>query len=658
MSRYDVIVGATSSVVRRVALPSFAMGLAVPLVLGGGYWAFFSGDGTAQASSQVVPVERRTLSSSVKATGSVTFANEQELRFNQKGKVASVSFKEGDPVKKGQVIAALDASTVMADIRQAQLSVGASALQLQQLRGDKEKTMLDAQNAVNEAERQFRQAQDALDVAKQKLPGDLAAAERSVDAAQAALDQARATTLHDLASTAADVVTGSEDLLDSLYGDLVHDSGVRNAYGNDATIEIYHRLYNDYGLKNGAENAYYEARTAIAGVRSEYGTSLASLDDPRELRDALRAAREAAVAVQALADVSYRLVQGATDDTSDFTVSDINALKQRFVSDRSSAASLVTKVDTALAGFTGTGKDFTSIAIKQKEDALASARNDLLVLQTQTPGDLQKQQASVDKIQEDFRSKQLAYDRADDNAGVDEKLKQNDVAQRAASLAKTQKTLEDYRLVAPFDGVIRRLDYQVGDNLLDTGDEKYVVLENPEFLVVTVQLDQVDVVRVKRGMQATVEFDALPGMSFEGTIDEIDSTPVESSGVVSYEVSIKMPTPADLTILSGMTATVQIVTSRAEGVLAVPNLAISRTNGRATVTLDDGSVVPVETGQTDGRYTEIVSGLEEGQNVVSLNVTVSAATTQSTQNSAQQIFRLGAGGGPPGGGGGARSFQH
>jgi RND family efflux transporter MFP subunit len=655
-------------IVSIIVLQSYVFGLAASAVLGGGYYIFaHSGDQTQAATSSLAQVERQTIISSVKSTGEVTFANEQELRFNQKGKVTHVYFKEGDRVTKGQLIAQLDTSSVAADIRQAQLSLNASALQLQQLNGDKEKSILDAENALRESERQFNEAQNSLAVAKEKLPTDIAGAERALKEkeaalaqAEAALAQARVTTLQDLASTAQSILAESEDLLDTLYGVLVNEASARRTT-SDTSLEIYHRLYVDYGLKNETERSYYTALQAVQEMRATYGSTLPNLREADVLAAATEDARETARILHALADTMYRLVQGATDDPNVFTINDINAAKQAIMSARSSAASLMTEAETAQASLMG-GKDgLTSITIQQKEDALKVAQNALLdaqenlsILKTQTPGDLAQQEAALTKIQDDYKSKQLALGNTTKNSDVTYKLKQNDIAQKSTSLQKTAKTIEDYQLTAPFDGVIRRLDYQIGDNLLDTGEEKFMVLENPDFLVVTILLDQVDIVRVRKDMPARITLDALPGQEFQGTIYEINSTPIQESGVVSYEVAIRLPTPKDLTILSGMTSTVEIETTRKENVLVVPNLALQRTNERVTVTRADGQSVPVEVGATDGRVTEILSGLQEGDSILSMNITTTQATQGSAAANPTQLLRMGAGGG---GGGGTRNFQ-
>lgn len=636
---------------------SFVLGLAATLVIGGGYMVFGRGSTQAQTSTSLAQASRQTIVSSVKAVGKVTFASEQQLKFNQRGTVTKVNVKEGDTVKKGDLIAELDTTTVLADIRQAELSVNASALQLKQLQSEKSKTVLDAQNAVSDAQRQYQEAQNDLSVAQDKLPSDLAAAERAVTEKQDALKQAtnelakaRTTEMQSLGTTAQSVLSESEDLVDTLYGILVNDSSARHS-DSDHNIEVYYRLYNDMSQKDTVVKSYNTALQAIADMRATYGGNLSSLTDGTKLSQALTNAKAVATAVHGLADNTYSLLLGATTDPHDFTVSDINGLKQTAINARTSAANLSDDAKTALANLTSDSSGITSIAIKQKQDAVQSAQHsldaakeNLNVLQTKTPADMQKQLGTVTNMQEGLDSQQASYQNTLSSTDIQISLKQNDVSQKAASLQKTRKALDDYRLIAPFDGVVRHIDYKVGDNLLaDTSEEKVVTLENPDFLLITILLDQVDVVRVKKEMAAKITLDALPGQTFTGSIATINPTPVEQSGVVSYEVEVKLPTPKELTILSGMTTTVDIETTRKENVLTVPNLALKRdATGKTTVQKANGQTVAVEVGATNGKVTEILSGLQDGDSVVAVNVTTTA--TASSAN-AGQILRLGGGGG-------------
>jgi HlyD family secretion protein len=634
---------------------SFLLGILFAIGVGW-YFVFGGSDTTTTQATSYVQVEKRTISSSIKATGKVTFASEQDLSFNLKGTVTKVNVKEGDTVKKGQIIAELDQTAVLQDIRQAELSAAASALQMQQLQAQKQQTIIDAENAAQDAER-------ALTVAEQKLPSDLAAAERAVGEKESALAQAKldlekqtTTELQSLASTAQSALSTGEQLLDSFYSVLTRDATARPQLGN-YDIDIDNLLYNDLTQKLQVENAYLDAMNVANDMHEKFGTSLATQRDTAVLMDALDDAHSLAEAVYRLGENTYTMLMGATTGTSGFTPSDLSTLRSTVSSNRTKAATLVNTVETAQANLAAaaTGDGIPSVTLKQKQDAVTSAENtlqlaedNLKVLQTQTPGNLQEQQDTV-------QSKTAAASATTTTTNVNIQLKQNDYAQKQVAVQKARKSLEDYRLTAPFDGIITSVDYKVGDNLLDdTGSSKSIVLQNQSSIIVTIPLDQVDVVLVSKDMPATISYDAITGQTFDGIIDSIDSTPIESSSVVSYNVEVRMTTPEKYTILSGMTTTVTIETMKMENILAVPNLALKTSGSTKMVQKEDGTSVVVETGVTDGRYTEIISGLSEGDSIASVNIastttTGSTSSTGGNRDPSMQLMRTlnGGGGGPP-----------
>ncbi len=305
----------------------------------------------------------------------------------------------------------------------------------------------------------------------------------------------------------------------------------------------------------------------------------------------------------------------------------------------------MSQVDTAESNLSATSSSggVPSVTLRQKQDTVHTAENalklaeeNLVVLQTQTPHSLVSEEQA-------FQSTVTSVD-------INVQLKQNDISQRLAALQKIRKQLDDYRLIAPFDGVIRHIDYKSGDNLLDTGDTESLTLENPSLIVVTIPLDQIDVVNVHATLQASVTFDAVPGRTFPAMINDIDATPIQQSGVVSYNVHVALPTPEGLTILSGMTSTVTIETARKANALTLPNLALRRTAGRTLVQTSSGESISVTTGITDGEVTEILSGVREGDSVLALNLPANQSSAGNT-NAAQQLLRATGGGGFGGGAG-------
>lgn len=173
---------------------------------------------------------------------------------------------------------------------------------------------------------------------------------------------------------------------------------------------------------------------------------------------------------------------------------------------------------------------------------------------------------------------------------------------------------------------------------------------------ISVNLSEADATKVRSDQKASVTFDALPNKTFTGKVLGINTTGVVSSGVTSYPAIIQLDLPNE-SILPNMSANANIIISIDNNVLLVPSAAVSGTSGQSTArVLKDGvlTVVPIEIGNSSDTQTEILSGLSEGDNVVT-----GVATTQQSGASSASPFstnlRLGGGGGFGGraGGGGA-----
>jgi multidrug efflux pump subunit AcrA (membrane-fusion protein) len=137
-------------------------------------------------------------------------------------------------------------------------------------------------------------------------------------------------------------------------------------------------------------------------------------------------------------------------------------------------------------------------------------------------------------------------------------------------------------------------------------------------LHIDVNVSESDAASVKVGQPAIITLDSVPGAPQQGTVDRINPVAVTTSNVTAFPVRIVFATnnPA---VKPGANATVQIVTNTATNVLTVPSRAITNVNGQPAVTVlynNATFLVPVQTGLTDGRNTEITSGLQEGDTVV------------------------------------------
>ena len=198
------------------------------------------------------------------------------------------------------------------------------------------------------------------------------------------------------------------------------------------------------------------------------------------------------------------------------------------------------------------------------------------------------------------------------------KLSQNDIIQKQLSLEKTKKSIEKYELIAPFDWVIRKIDFKKWDNLL-ADEEKFIFIENPDLLEISVLLDQIDVVKAERWQQVNIQFDAHPNMIFEWELWEIDTTPIQQSWVVSYEAKITMHKKWKK-IYSWMTATVEIIVSKKEDILIIPSIAIKKKWKKFMVWIKNETweteIIKIKTWITDWKMTEVIEWLNEWDEII------------------------------------------
>jgi len=195
-----------------------------------------------------------------------------------------------------------------------------------------------------------------------------------------------------------------------------------------------------------------------------------------------------------------------------------------------------------------------------------------------------------------------------------------DLDSAKANLAKAD-------IVAPIDGIVLDMDVvagqQVGPALLAP---LFTIASDLAKLDLEVGVDEADVPLVAVGDRVTFTVEATPDHELHGSVRQVRSGPKISEGVTSYVAVIAVDN-ADLVLKPGMTATASIITDEAKDVLSVANPALrfvpSDVEGDDTevpgvYVLKDGvpTRIPVETGISDGQRTQLLSGPEAGELVI------------------------------------------
>jgi HlyD family secretion protein len=129
---------------------------------------------------------------------------------------------------------------------------------------------------------------------------------------------------------------------------------------------------------------------------------------------------------------------------------------------------------------------------------------------------------------------------------------QIDAAKSAQSNA--EKNIALMKIIAPFDGVVTRVDVEVGE-LAAAGETLILLVDPSEMVLKTVDLSETDMSKVRLGNTVTVVFDAYPEKELTGVVTKVTNWSDKYLGEVVYPVEIKL-NPNSLNLLWGMTATV------------------------------------------------------------------------------------------------------
>lgn len=255
------------------------------------------------------------------------------------------------------------------------------------------------------------------------------------------------------------------------------------------------------------------------------------------------------------------------------------------------------------------------------------------------------------------------------------------LAKAKESLYDAQTNLADYSVRAPFAGTIAQVDVQKFDQ---SGTKVATLITKEQYA--DISLNESDIASIRTGQAATLTFDAIDGLTINGTVAQVNQVGTVSQGVTNYDVKIGFDTQ-DARVKPGMTVNATIVTASKDSALVVPSSAVKSENGEyyvevatlassstpkmsgagfsggfasstrartasstartfsgatgtstsgfaargGNLTVDASTVtirrVPITTGIESDTMTEITSGLTQGEFVVSQSLNASGATT-------------------------------
>lgn len=280
---------------------------------------------------------------------------------------------------------------------------------------------------------------------------------------------------------------------------------------------------------------------------------------------------------------------------------------------------------------------------------------------------LEQDQAKIIQAQEQLNGYQIKL-----------KVAQGQYLTSQASLNKSRANLEQAttnlnytKIVSPVDGVVISRSVDVGQTVVSSfqAPSLFVIAQDLSEMQIDAEVDEASISQIKDNQAVEFNVAAFPTETFKGKVSQIRINPVTEQNVVNYDVMIKVANPK-FQLLPGMTATVNFILERRENILKITNQALkfippsngkkkSRKNGSASPSpsssaggealqiqkpgsdkdshlwvLENGRPVrkTVQLGVTDGLETEVISGLSEGEEVITGSETKKGGSSSSSSS--------------------------
>jgi RND family efflux transporter MFP subunit len=195
------------------------------------------------------------------------------------------------------------------------------------------------------------------------------------------------------------------------------------------------------------------------------------------------------------------------------------------------------------------------------------------------------------------------------------------VKEAVEKLKALEVSLSYTKIYAPISGYVSLVSTQEGETVVSGLSAAILItIIDPSKLEMWIYVDETDIGRTKPGMKVDYWVDTYRDKKFPGKIDMIYPQPEIKDNIVYYLAIVKIDSKDTALLRPEMTAHVRIIVEEKTNVLVVPNNAVRFEEGKDVVYLIKGKEKPerraVIPGIRDDSFTEIVSGLAEGERIV------------------------------------------
>lgn len=549
-------------------------------------------------------VERGALIVSVSGSGQVSASNQVDIKPKVSGDVVYVGVKNGQELKAGALLAQIDIGEAEKAVRDAEIDLETAKLELDKLlESADELDLLRAENDLVQAKESKQKAEDNI-----------------IEAYEDAFN-----TIADAFLDLPTVITGLRDVLYS-YEIAENEITISNYSWNMSALVNSVDFEDRYGLERFIDSAVDD----YVSARKKYDENFENYKNASRYSD-------------------KNVIETLLNETAETTRAMAEAVKSE-VNMLDFWIDYRSQEDLSIFGkITEYQSDLKTYTAETNSHLLG-----LLSIQRH----LQDGRENVLNAERLIEELELSF--AELITGADElniRAKEIIVQQKEDALLDAKEDLRHHYIYAPFGSVVAEINIDRGDLVSSSSVIATLITQEK---IAEISLNEVDVAKLEVGQKASLTFDALPELIISGEVIEVDAVGQVSQGVVSYGVKISFDIEDEM-VKSGMSVTADIITDARRNVLVLPNSAIICKEDICYVELVDvdndeyreqllaGSsdislpkepkLQIVEVGLSNDLFTEIISGLEQGDIVTSTTNQIIQAQ-KASQNQGFQMMKI------------------
>jgi HlyD family secretion protein len=574
---------------------------------------------SAISNRKTVKAGRRDIKSIVNLSGIVKTEPRVAVIPKVSGEVIAVYVREGDTVKKGDKIFQVDSKTVSLNYQNALNAYNSASLNYEIAKS------ADPDIAVEQAEANVESARSALEIAKLNL--EIAQetdssvlqeknAEEQVKQAEINLENAKTNldSLRKSDTTNENIEISKLQLQNQQLALAIAQLNLKGLKESGPT---------DDDIKQGEEQLT-QAKINLENANENLKKAADNPNTPDEDIKILENQVKLAESNVKLAELSLDKLKNHTGPTAEQVSQAEDQVEQAKISlqiagqNYQSALKAKDAKDAQIAQ--------AENQVKLAESQLEAAKNNLQIAKDSaaaSPDTLSIRSEQVKQAESSLKVAEANLENAKEQVETNSLRVKQVEAQKNQSYVNVQiakETLNNYTVTAPIDGTVILLKVNKGDTV--SPGVTAAIIGDVSHFVVDAYADEIDAVNIKKDQDVEISFDAFPYKKLEGSVESVAyTTTTTNQGVQAYEVKVALP-KTELNIKDGLSATLDITTAVKKDVLSVPIESVATENGKSYVIV----VLPenkfekrfVQTGISSDNYTEILSGLKEGDEILEI----------------------------------------